>query len=116
MSLQATGQAGTARVCPPEVMSAALIVLILAAQGVGDALVGGGLATADAVGVDLEQDGDAVLGAAGDLGGGNSRVQGQGHVGAPKFVGPPGLRGVVLGGVSASAWASAQTRCRRCLG
>jgi len=51
-------------------MSAALIVLVLAAEGVGDALVGGVGMAVDAVGVDLEQDDDAVPGAAGDLGGG----------------------------------------------
>jgi hypothetical protein len=38
------------------------------AQGGGDALVGGVGMAVDAVGVDLEQDGDAVPGAAGDLG------------------------------------------------
>src|SRR6185437_13111584 len=44
---------------------------VLGAEGVSDALVRGiGLAV-DAVGVDLEQDGDAVPGAAGDLGGGH---------------------------------------------
>jgi hypothetical protein len=43
-------------------MSAALILPVPAAEGVGDALVGGiGLAV-DAVGVDLGQDDDAVPG------------------------------------------------------
>src|SRR5208337_2290813 len=55
-------------------MSAALIVLVLAAEGVGDALVGGVGLAVDAVGVDLQQDGDAVPGAAGDLGGGHPGV------------------------------------------
>jgi hypothetical protein len=40
------------------------------AEGIGDALVGGGGLTVDAAGVDLEQNGDAVPGAAGYLGGG----------------------------------------------
>jgi hypothetical protein len=40
------------------------------AEGIGDALVGGGGLAVDAVGVDREQNGDAVPGAAGDLGGG----------------------------------------------
>jgi hypothetical protein len=55
-------------------MSAALILsvlVILAAEGVGDALVGGVGLAVDAVGVDLEQDDDAVPGAAGDFGGGH---------------------------------------------
>ena len=38
------------------------------AEGVGDALVGGVGLAVDAVGVDLQQDCDAVPGAAGDLG------------------------------------------------
>jgi len=41
---------------------------VLGAEGVGDALVGGVGLTVDAVGVDLEQDRDAVPGAADDLG------------------------------------------------
>lgn len=41
-------------------------------------LAASGLAV-DAVGVDLEQDGDAVAGAAGDLGGGDPGVDPQGH-------------------------------------
>jgi hypothetical protein len=40
---------------------------VVEAEGVGDALVGGGGLAVDAVGVDLEQDRDAVPGAAGDL-------------------------------------------------
>ena len=48
---------------------------VLGAKGVGDALVGGVGLPVDAVGVDLEQDGDAVPGAAGDLGGGHPGVQ-----------------------------------------
>ncbi len=42
---------------------------VLGAEGVGDALVGGLGLPIDAVHADLEQDGDAVPGAAGDLGG-----------------------------------------------
>ena len=41
---------------------------------VGDALVDGVGLAVDAVGVDLEQDGDGVPGAAGDLGGGHPGV------------------------------------------
>ena len=40
---------------------------VLSTEGGGDPLVGGIGLTVDAVGVDLEQDGDAVPGAAGDL-------------------------------------------------
>jgi hypothetical protein len=40
-------------------------------EGIGDALVGGVGLTVDAVGVDLEQDGDGVPGAGGDLGRGH---------------------------------------------
>jgi hypothetical protein len=47
------------------------------AQGVGDALVGSVGLAVDAVGVDLQQDGDAVPGAAGDLGRGHPGVQPQ---------------------------------------
>src|SRR5450755_4204825 len=43
-------------------------------RGVADAAVGGTGLAVDAVGVDLEQDGDAVPGAAGDLGGGHAGV------------------------------------------
>jgi hypothetical protein len=45
------------------------------AEGVDDALVGGISLTVNAVGVDLEQDRDAMPGAAGDLGGGYPGVQ-----------------------------------------
>jgi hypothetical protein len=38
-------------------------------------VVGSGGLAVDAVGVDLEQDGDAVAGAAGDLGGGDPGVE-----------------------------------------
>jgi hypothetical protein len=54
-----------------------LRVGVLGAEGVGDALVGGAGLSVDAVGVDLEQDGDAVPGAAGDLGRGHPGVQPQ---------------------------------------
>src|SRR6202030_290315 len=83
------------------VMSAALllpVLVILAVEGVGDALVGGVGLAVDAVGIDLEQDDDAVPGAAGALGGGHPGVQGQGHAGVPQVVGPGGERGGVLGG------------------
>jgi hypothetical protein len=48
------------------VMSLAVVFV----EGVADALVGGAGLAVDAVGVDLEQDGDAVAGAPGDFGGG----------------------------------------------
>ena len=48
---------------------------VLDAEAVGDALVGSGGLAVDAVGVDLEQDGVAVPSAAGDLGGGHPGVQ-----------------------------------------
>jgi hypothetical protein len=67
-------------------MSAVLlppVLGVLAAEGVGDALVGGVGLPVDAVGVDLEQDDDAVPGPAGDLGGGHAGVQRQGHAGVP---------------------------------
>ena len=47
------------------------VLPVILAEGVGDALVRGGGLPVDAVGVDLEQDCDAVPGAAGDLGGGH---------------------------------------------
>jgi hypothetical protein len=50
---------------------------VLRTEGVGDALVGGVGLPVDAVRVDLEQDGDAVPGAAGDLGGGPPGVEPQ---------------------------------------
>jgi len=61
-------------------------------EGVGDALVGGGSLAVDAVGVDLQQDRDAVPGAAGDLGGGHPGVQPQGYGGVPQVVGPAAER------------------------
>jgi hypothetical protein len=45
------------------------------AEGIADALVGGACLAVDAVGVDLEQDGDAVAGAARDFGGGDPGVE-----------------------------------------
>ena len=50
---------------------------VLGAEGVGDALVGGVGLPVDAVRVDLQQDGDAVPGPAGDLGGGYPGVEPQ---------------------------------------
>ena len=52
----------------------------------------------DAVSVDLQQDGDAVPGAADDLGRGHSGVQPQRHRRVPQVVGKPAERGVLLGG------------------
>jgi hypothetical protein len=53
------------------VMSLAVVFV----EGVADALVGGAGLAVDAVGVDLEQDGDAVASAAGDFGGGVYRLK-----------------------------------------
>ena len=55
-------------------------------EGVGDALVGGISLAVDAVGVDLEQDSDAVPGAAGDLGRRHPGVQPQRHRRVPQVV------------------------------
>jgi hypothetical protein len=63
------------------------------AEGVADALVGGGGLAVDAVGVDLEQDGDAVPGAAGDLGSGDPGVQPQRYRGVAQVIGSAGQRG-----------------------
>jgi hypothetical protein len=62
-------------------------------RGVGDALVGGVSMAVDAVGVDREQDGDAVPSAVGDFGSGYARVQGQGHADVVQVVGPADQRG-----------------------
>jgi len=51
------------------------VVFVLLAESVADALVGCAGLAVDAVGVDLEQDGDAVAGAAGDFGGGDPGVE-----------------------------------------
>jgi hypothetical protein len=72
----------------PSVVTALCAVGI--AQSFGDALVGGVSLPVDAVGVDLEQDGDAVPGAAGDLGRGHPGVQPQRHRRVPQVAGPPG--------------------------
>ena len=79
-------------------MSGFLLSCCLVAEGVVDALVGGVGLSVDAVGVDLEQDGDAVPGAAGDFGGRDAGVQPQGDGGVPQVVGAAGQRGGVLGG------------------
>src|SRR5271165_5279602 len=96
----ATGQAGSGGACARARTSGLLVILAVlgAAEGVGDALVGGVGLSVDAVGVDLEQDGDAVPGAAGDFGGGDAGVQPQGHGGVAQVVGAAGQRGGVLGG------------------
>jgi hypothetical protein len=60
--------------------------VVLDAEGLGDALVGGGRLAVDAVGVDLEQDRDAEPGAAGDLGRENPGVQPQRDAGVPQVV------------------------------
>jgi hypothetical protein len=56
---------------PRKRVSAALFT----AEGVGDAFVDGAGLAVDAVGVDREQDGDAVPGAAGDFGRRDSGVE-----------------------------------------
>jgi hypothetical protein len=53
-------------------------------------LVEGVVVAVDAVGVDGEQDVDAVPGAGGDLGGFTPGVQPQGQGGVAQVVGPPG--------------------------
>jgi hypothetical protein len=62
------------------------------AEGFGNALVGGGGLSVDAVGVDLEQDRDAVPGAAGDLGRGHPGVQPQRDAGVAQVVRAAGER------------------------
>ena len=74
------------------------VIRLGGAKGVGDALVGGISLPVDAVGVDLQQDGDAVPGPAGDLGGGHPGVQPQRHRRVPQVVGTPPQRRPVLGG------------------
>src|ERR1017187_6793531 len=81
---------------PPPACSGLLV--IWGCEGVGDALVGGAGLAVDAVGVDLEQDGDAVPGAAGDFGGRDPGVQPQGHGGVAQVVGAAGEGGGVLRG------------------
>jgi len=69
---------------------------ILAAERVGDALAGGISLPVDAVGVDLEQDRDAVPGPAGDLGGGHPGVEPQRDSGVAQVVGAAAERGAAL--------------------
>ena len=59
---------------------------VLGAEGVGDAPVGGISLPVYAVGVDLQQDRDAVPGAAGDLGGGHPGIQPQRHRRVPQVI------------------------------
>ena len=65
---------------------------VLDAKGDGDALVGRGGLAVDAVGVDLEQDGDAVPGATDDLSGGHPGVQPQRDGGVPQIIRTPAER------------------------
>ena len=51
----------------------------------------------DAVGVDLEQDGDAVAGAAGNFGGGDPGVQPEGDGGVPQVIRAAGQRRCLWG-------------------
>jgi len=80
---------------------------VLGAEGVVDALVGGVGLAVDAVGVDLGQDGDAVTGAAGALGGGHPGVEPQRDSGVPQVVGAVAER--YCASVRAVLRASAQT-------
>ncbi len=83
---------------------------VLKAEGVGDALVGGVGLPVDAVGVDLEQDGDAVPGTAGDVGGGHPGVEPEGYGGVTQVEGAATQRRPALGGGQrALVRASAQT-------
>ena len=79
-----------ARVSGPSMRVMSLAVVFV--EGVADALVGGVGLAVDAVGVDLEQDGDAVAGAARDLGGGDPGVEPQRHGGVAQVVGAAGQR------------------------
>ena len=63
-------------------MDAALVELVLAV---------------DALGVDPQQDSDAVPCPLGDLRRGNARAESGGHAGVAEVVHPPGERGAVLG-------------------
>jgi hypothetical protein len=60
---------------------------VLGAEGASDALVGGVGLPVDAVGVDLQQDSDAVPGAAGQLGRRHPAVQPQRHRRVPQVIG-----------------------------
>ena len=66
--------AGAVRASPRRPGSGCHFAVVLG-EGIVDALVGGAGLAVDAVGVDLEQDGDAVAGAARDFGGGNAGVK-----------------------------------------
>ena len=79
------------------------------AEGVGDPLVGGVSLPVDAVGVDLQQDGDAVPGAAGDLGGGHPGVEPQRDRRVPQVIRAAAQRRPVLGRVRAVLRAWTQT-------
>src|ERR1022692_1887095 len=72
--------------------------IVRVVEGAVDAGVGGVGLAVDAVGVDLEQDGDAVPGAAGDLGGGHPGIEPHGDGGVAEVVGAAGERGGLLGG------------------
>ncbi len=61
-------------------------------KGVFDGLVGDLAVAGDAVGVDTEQDVDAVAGAGGDLGGRRAGGQPQGQGGVPQVVRAAGQR------------------------
>jgi hypothetical protein len=61
-------------------------------ESIADALAGGAGLAVDAVGVDLEQDGDAVASAARDFGGGNAGVKPQRDSGVAEVIGAAGQR------------------------
>jgi hypothetical protein len=72
--------------------------LVLCVEGMLDLAVGDLFLAIDAVGVGGEQDGDAVPGAGGDLGGRGAGVEPQGQGGVPQVVRPPGEPGGGRGG------------------
>ena len=87
---------------------------VLGAESVGDALVGCVGLAVDAVGVDLQQDRDAVPGAAGDLGRGHPGVQPQRHRRVPQVIGAAAERRPVLGrGEGFPAGLGPRPRCSR---
>jgi len=96
---------GTA-LAPP---SLSLNGLIRAAQGISDAFVDGVGLPVDAVGVDLEQDGDAMPGAVGDFSGGYPGVEPQRDGGVAQVVGAAGQRGGCWAGVNTTVRAACQT-------
>ena len=79
------------------------------AEGAGDALVDGVVLAVDAVGVDLEEDGDAVPGPARYLSRRHAGVEPQRDGGVAQVVGAARQRGIGWAGVSAAARAACHT-------